>query len=423
MAAPIADIHAQDPDPRLRRAVHAADRAPRARDAASTARSIPTTSTTTFVREFAPKGIILSGGHDVGLRGATRRARRRRCSSSACRCSASATACRPWRSSSAARSRPARVREFGYAEVRARGHTRLLDGIEDFAHRRGPRHAQGLDEPRRQGHRAAAGLQADGVARRAARSPAWPTRRARFYGVQFHPEVTHTLQGTAILRALRARDLRLRGPTGACRDYVAEAVARIREQVGNDEVHPRPVGRRRFVGRRGADPRAIGDQLTCVFVDHGLLRLNEGEQVMDTFAQHLRREGDPRRRRATSSSARSRASTDPEAKRKIIGRVFVEVFQREAAKLDEREVARAGHDLPGRDRVGRRQDQEGAHHQVAPQRRRPARDAAPEAARAAARAVQGRGARARRRARPAARDGVSAIRSRARAWACASSAR
>ena len=91
-----------------------------------------------------------------------------------------------------------KVREFGYAEVRARGHSKLLEGIQDRANAEGRRLARRLDEPRRQGHRAAAGLQAHRLERGRARSPAWPTRRARFYAVQFHPEVTHTKQGSAI---------------------------------------------------------------------------------------------------------------------------------------------------------------------------------------------------------------------------------
>ncbi len=103
---------------------------------------------------------------------------------------------------------------------------------------------------------------------------------------------------------------------------------------------------------------------------------------------------------------------DPEQKRRIIGRLFVDVFQRESAKAprtgDGAAVAGAGDDLSGRHRIGRRQDQEGAHDQVAPQRRRPARNAASEAPGAAARALQGRGARAGPGARPAARDGVPA---------------
>jgi GMP synthase (glutamine-hydrolysing) len=182
-----------------------------------------------FVREFAPKGVILSGSHASAYEG-RRRARRRRCSSSACRCSASATACRPWRSSSAAGRRPGKVREFGYAEVRARGHTKLLEGIEDRATPQGPRPARGVDEPRRQGHRAAAGLQADGL--HDACPIAGMADEARgFYGVQFHPEVTHTRRARAILERF-VRDICGCNGDWNMPDYVEEAVARIREQVG-----------------------------------------------------------------------------------------------------------------------------------------------------------------------------------------------
>ena len=152
--------------------------------------------------------------------------------------------------------------------------------------------------------------------------------------------------------------------------------------------------------------RAIGEQLTCVFVDNGLLRLNEAAQVMETFADNLGVKVihvDA----VEAVSRRLAGVTDPEQKRKIIGREFVEVFQREAAEAAAGEMAGAGHDLSGRDRIGRRQDQEGAHHQVAPQRRRPAGDAAPQAAGTAARTVQGRSARTRPRAGAAARHGVS----------------
>ena len=194
-------------------------------------------------------------------------------------------------------------------------------------------------------------------------------------------------------------------------NYIDEAVARIREQVGDDEVILGLSGGVDSSVAAALIHSAIGDQLTCVFVDHGLLRLDEGRLVMDMFAEHAARQGDRASTPASSSSASSPASADPEAKRKIIGREFVEVFQARGGEAQAGEVAGAGHDLPRRDRVGRRQDQEGDHDQEPPQRRRPAGDARPEAARAAARAVQGRGARARRRARPAARRWSTAIRS------------
>ena len=149
-----------------------------------------------------------------------------------------------------------KVREFGYAEVRARGHTQLLDGIEDSPHAEGHgmlkvwmSHGDKVAEH-------AAGLQADGLAPTPARSPAWPTRRARFYGVQFHPEVTHTLQGTA--HAARASCTRsaAAAATGTCRTTSPKPSTQIRDAGRHRRSDPRPVGRRRFVGGRGADPQA-----------------------------------------------------------------------------------------------------------------------------------------------------------------------
>ena len=128
---------------------------------------------------------------------------------------------------------------------------------------------------------------------------------------------------------------------------------------------------------------------------------------MAVFAREHGRAGHPRECRGALPRRRCAGVADPERKRKIIGRLFIEVFDEEAHKLEGVRVAGAGHDLPGRDRVGRREDRQGARHQVAPQRGRPARAHEAQAGRAAARAVQGRGAAHRPRARPAARDGVS----------------
>src|SRR5260221_7175497 len=153
----------------------------------------------------------------------------------------------------------------------------------------------------------------------------------RFYGLQFHPEVTHSLQGTEILRRF-VREIAGCSANWATGNIVEDSVARIRAQVGTDKV---------LLGLSGGVDssvvaallhRAIGDQLVCVFVDHGLLRLGEGEQVMNTFAQHLgvrviRVDAQARFLEALASV------TDPEAKRKIIGRTFVEVFDEQAHKL------------------------------------------------------------------------------------------
>lgn len=159
----------------------------------------------------------------------------------------------------------------------------------------------------------------------------------RLYGLQFHPEVTHTRQGFEILRRF-VRDIC--GTKGDWRmgDYVAEATERIRQTVGEDHVVLALSGGVDSAVAAALIHRAIGDQLTCVFVDHGLLRLGEAEQVMRTFAQHLRV-------RVVHVNAEARfveklaGVSDPEQKRKIIGREFVEVFYAEAERLKQEDRA------------------------------------------------------------------------------------
>jgi GMP synthase (glutamine-hydrolysing) len=153
----------------------------------------------------------------------------------------------------------------------------------------------------------------------------------RYYGVQFHPEVTHTLQGRAVLERF------VLGICGAkadwiMRDHIGEAVARIREQVGDEEVILGLSGGVDSSVAAALIHRAIGDRLTCVFVDHGLLRLNEGALVMEMFAGRLHAKVVHIDASAQFLGA-LQGVADPEAKRKIIGREFVEVFQREARKL------------------------------------------------------------------------------------------
>jgi GMP synthase (glutamine-hydrolysing) len=152
----------------------------------------------------------------------------------------------------------------------------------------------------------------------------------KFYAVQFHPEVTHTVQGKAMLARFVNEICGCEGDWNMP-DYVAEAVARIREQVGTDEVILGLSGGVDSSVAAALIHKAIGDQLTCVFVDHGLLRLDEGKQVMQTFAENMGVKiihVD-----ATAQFMGKLAGVaDPEAKRKIIGREFVEVFQEQAGK-------------------------------------------------------------------------------------------
>ena len=223
-------------------------------------------------------------------------------------------------------------REFGFAAVRARGHTALLNDIADFTTPEGAgmlnvwmSHGDKVTElpP---GFKLMASTDSCPIAGMA-------DEARHFYAVQFHPEVTHTQQGQAIL------DRFVRGICGAkadwvMRDHIAEAVDKIRAQVGDEEVILGLSGGVDSSVAAALIHRAIGDQLTCVFVDHGLLRLNEGDLVMDMFVGQLH----AKVIRVDASDlflGKLAGVSDPEAKRKIIGGEFVTVFKQEAAKLTQ----------------------------------------------------------------------------------------
>ncbi len=224
---------------------------------------------------------------------------------------------------------PGKVREFGYAEVRARGHTQLLDGIQDFSAPEGygmlkvwMSHGDKVTEVP-PGFKVMASNESCPIA-------AMADEDRRFYAVQFHPEVTHTRQGKAIINRFVLDICACKGDW-TMPNFIDEAVARIREQVGSDEVILGLSGGVDSSVAAALIHRAIGPQLTCVFVDHGLLRLNEAEQVMDTFARHLG--VNVIHVNATDAFMGQLAGvSDPEAKRKIIGKAFVDVFQDESAK-------------------------------------------------------------------------------------------
>ncbi|WP_297909942.1 glutamine-hydrolyzing GMP synthase, partial [Thiomonas sp.] len=218
-------------------------------------------------------------------------------------------------------------REFGYAEVRARGHTRLLDGIEDF---RTPEGHGMLKVWMSHGDKV---TELPPGFKLLASTPSCPIAgmadEARgYYAVQFHPEVTHTQQGTALLRRF-VRDICGCAGDWIMGDYIAEATQRIREQVGDEQVILGLSGGVDSSVAAALIHRAIGDQLTCVFVDHGLLRQNEGRMVMDMFAGRLHAKVVHVDASGEFLQALAGVS-DPEHKRRIIGREFVEVFQREA---------------------------------------------------------------------------------------------
>ncbi|HEX5057317.1 MAG TPA: glutamine-hydrolyzing GMP synthase [Gammaproteobacteria bacterium] len=225
---------------------------------------------------------------------------------------------------------PSAQREFGYKQVRARGHSRLLKDIEDHTTAEGyglldvwMSHGDKVTElpP---GFKSIASTEHTPIA-------AMADDERRFYGVQFHPEVTHTRQGQRIIERF------LQGICGCDSlwtpgNIIRGSIEQVRQAVGQDQVVLGLSG--------GVDSsvvaallhKAIGEQLTCVFVDHGLLRLHEGDQVMATFARHMgvkviRVDAEERFLKAL------RGLTDPEEKRKRIGKTFIDVFDEEAAKL------------------------------------------------------------------------------------------
>ncbi|MFC7419541.1 glutamine-hydrolyzing GMP synthase [Iodobacter arcticus] len=222
------------------------------------------------------------------------------------------------------------VREFGFAEIGAQASSKLFGGLEDRKNSAGQ---SVLEVWMSHGDKVTAlpaGFSV--IASNEACPIAAISDEARgFYAVQFHPEVTHTLKGREMINRF-VLDICGAKPSWTMPNYIDVAVAKIREQVGTDEVILGLSGGVDSSVAAALIHRAIGDQLTCVFVDNGLLRLNEGKQVMDTFAKHLGVKVihvDA----AAQFMGHLAGVTDPEAKRKIIGREFVEVFQAESAKL------------------------------------------------------------------------------------------
>ena len=282
-----------------------------------------------FVRDYAPQGIILSGSHMSAYEATTDRAPDAVFELGVPVlgiCYGMQTMAQQL----GGRVEPGQVREFGYAEVRARGHTRLLDGIEDLRTPEGhgvlkvwmSHGDKVIDLP--PGFKLMASTDSCPIAGIA-------DEARRFYGVQFHPEVTHTLQGKALLQRFLYVICGCAGDWNMP-DYVSEAVARIRHEVGADEVILGLSGGVDSSVAAALIHKAIGPQLTCVFVDHGLLRLNEAKHVMETFAKHMRVKVLQIDAAEDFYSALAGVS-DPEQKRKIIGKQFVEVFQREAGRI------------------------------------------------------------------------------------------
>lgn len=226
---------------------------------------------------------------------------------------------------------PSNLREFGYAMIRARGHSDLLRNIQDDTNAEGHgllnvwmSHGDKVDSLP-EGFKVIASTDNAPIAGMA-------DEERKFYGLQFHPEVTHTHQGQAILQRF-LHDIAGCNALWTTANIVEDAIARVKQQVGNDKVLLALSG--------GVDSsvvaallhKALGEQLICVFVDNGLLRLNEGDQVMETFAEHMginviRVDAEDRFLTALAGEQ------DPEEKRKIIGREFIHVFQEHAEEFE-----------------------------------------------------------------------------------------
>ncbi|MEX3932779.1 glutamine-hydrolyzing GMP synthase [Paraburkholderia phymatum] len=284
-----------------------------------------------FIREFKPKGIILSGGPNSVTETDTPRAPQA-VFEAGVPVLGICYGMQTMAEQLGGKVDSGHLREFGYAEVRARNHTSFLDGIQDFATPEGhgmlkvwmSHGDKVLEMPA--GFQLMASTESCPIA-------AMADEARHFYGLQWHPEVTHTVQGRAMLERFVLKICGAK-PDWEMGNYIDEAVENIRNQVGDEHVILGLSGGVDSSVAAALLHRAIGDQLTCVFVDHGLLRLNEAEQVMATFADHL----GVKVIHVDASEAflsKLKGVTDPEAKRKIIGAEFVEVFQAEAGKLTD----------------------------------------------------------------------------------------
>jgi len=221
--------------------------------------------------------------------------------------------------------------EYGYAEVRAHGHSTLLRDIQDKSNADGHglldvwmSHGDRVEELP-EGFKAICSTESVPLAGIADES-------RHFYGLQFHPEVTHTAQGKQIIDRFLFEICKCE-PLWTSANIIEDSIQAVRDQVGSSQVVLGLSG--------GVDSsvvaallhEAIGDQLTCIFVDNGLLRLNEGNEVMETFAEHMGVH--VKRVNAQNRFLKAlRGVTDPEQKRKIIGNLFIDIFEEEAGKLE-----------------------------------------------------------------------------------------
>lgn len=282
-----------------------------------------------FIKEFKPSGIVLSGSHMSAYEESTDRAPKA-VFEIGVPVLGICYGMQTMAEQLGGKVENGAQREFGYAEVREHGHTKLLKNISDFTDKDGKSYLKVWMSHGDKVTEMPPGFKL------MCSTPTCPIAGMAdegrgFYAVQFHPEVTHTEKGREILETFVLKICKA-NPDWVMGNFAQEAVEKIRHQVGKDEVILGLSGGVDSSVTAALIHRAIGDQLTCVFVDNGLLRLHEREQVAQTFRDNMGM-------KLIVVDAFDRfmdalaGVTDPEAKRKIIGRLFVEVFQEEAEKL------------------------------------------------------------------------------------------
>lgn len=282
-----------------------------------------------FIKEFKPSGIVLSGSHMSAYEESTDRAPKA-VFEIGVPVLGICYGMQTMAEQLGGKVENGAQREFGYAEVREHGHTKLLKNISDFTDKDGKSYLKVWMSHGDKVTEMPPGFKL------MCSTPTCPIAGMAdegrgFYAVQFHPEVTHTEKGREILETFVLKICKA-NPDWVMGNFAQEAVEKIRHQVGKDEVILGLSGGVDSSVTAALIHRAIGDQLTCVFVDNGLLRLHEREQVAQTFRDNM-----GMKLIVVDASDRFMDAlagvTDPEAKRKIIGLLFVEVFQEEAEKL------------------------------------------------------------------------------------------
>ena len=283
------------------------------------------------IREFDPRGIILSGGPESVTDGDKAPRAPQAVFDMGLPVLGICYGMQTMAGQLAGRVETSNVREFGYAQIKVESENSLLLDIKDHI---GSSGESLLDVWMSHGDKVVA--MPDGF-KLIASTPSCPiagmaNEERKLYGIQFHPEVTHTLQGERIFKHF-ALDICDCQPLWTAAAIIEDQIQRVREQVGDSHV---------LLGLSGGVDssvvaallhKAIGDQLTCVFVDNGLLRKNEGDMVMEMFAKNMGV-------KVIRANAQEKflggliGVSDPEAKRKVIGNTFIEVFDEESQKID-----------------------------------------------------------------------------------------